>query len=106
MVRRGTKVKASNDRERKIQQPKAFIVFMCDGAGRIDHLEECPTGCDLVLVPAGMPRKPGMTRDDLFNVNADIAKGIVEAGAKYCPKAILALIVKPVNSMVLSVEWI
>ena len=26
----------------------------------------CLTGCDLVLVPAGMPRKPGMTRDDLF----------------------------------------
>ena len=27
-------------------------------------------GCDLVLIPAGVPRKPGMTRDDLFNINA------------------------------------
>jgi hypothetical protein len=48
------------------------------GKNPIDHLEECLTGCDLVLVPAGMPRKPGMTRDDLFKVNADIAKGLVD----------------------------
>lgn len=34
-----------------------------------------------------MPRKPGMTRDDLFNVNAGIAKGVVEACAKFCPDA-------------------
>merc|ERR1711862_385650 len=65
-----------------------------------DKLEECLTGCHLVLVPAGLPRKPGMTRDDLFKVNADIAKGIVEACAKFCPTAILALIVNPVNSIV------
>jgi malate dehydrogenase len=70
------------------------------GKNPIDHLEECLTGCSLVLIPAGMPRKPGMTRDDLFKVNADIAKGLVEACAKYCPEAILALIVNPVNSIV------
>merc|ERR1712137_1518648 len=66
----------------------------------INVLGDCLTGCDLVLVPAGMPRKPGMTRDDLFKVNANIAKGIVEACAKFCPNAILALIVNPVNSIV------
>merc|ERR1719401_2910315 len=65
-----------------------------------DHLEECLTGCHLVLVPAGVPRKPGMTRDDLFKTNAGIAKGIVEACAKFCPQAVLALIVNPVNSIV------
>merc|ERR1719456_2165793 len=70
------------------------------GKKPIDHLEECLTGCNLVLVPAGMPRKPGQTRDDLFKVNADIAKGIVEACGKFCPDAILALIVNPVNSIV------
>merc|ERR1711937_417188 len=42
----------------------------------------------------------GMTRDDLFKVNADIAKSIVEACGKHCPNAILALIVNPVNSVV------
>jgi len=70
------------------------------GKKPIDHLEECLTGCNLVLVPAGMPRKPGQTRDDLFKINADIAKGIVEACAKFCPDAVLALIVNPVNSIV------
>merc|ERR1711975_200161 len=66
----------------------------------LENLKECLTGCHLVLVPAGLPRKPGMTRDDLFKTNADIAKGIVEACAKYCPNAILLLIVNPVNSVV------
>lgn len=66
----------------------------------IDKLQECLTGCHLVLVPAGMPRKPGMNRSDLLGVNCNIAKGIVEACAKWCPNAILGLIVNPVNSVV------
>ena len=41
-----------------------------------------------------------MTRDDLFKVNADIAKGLVDACAKYCPEAVLGMIVNPVNSVV------
>lgn len=66
----------------------------------IDVLKDCLTGCHLVLIPAGVPRKPGMTRADLFGVNADIAKGLVEACAAYCPQAILGMIVNPVNSVV------
>merc|ERR1711865_240040 len=66
----------------------------------IDKLQECLTGCDLVLVPAGLPRKPGMNRADLLGINAGIAKGIVEAIAKYCPNAVVGLIVNPVNSVV------
>merc|ERR1711865_621880 len=66
----------------------------------IDKLGDCLKGCDLVLVPAGMPRKPGQTRDDLFKINAGIAKEVVEACAKYCPNAVVALIVNPVNSVV------
>merc|ERR1711990_90096 len=77
---------------------KGFVMEPSEKA--IDKLEECLTGCSLVLIPAGMPRKPGMTRDDLFKVNADIAKGLVEACGKYCPEAIVALIVNPVNSIV------
>merc|ERR1712087_504263 len=66
----------------------------------VNFTQEALTGCSLVLVPAGVPRKPGQTRDDLFKINADIAKGLVEACAKYCPNAVLALIVNPVNSIV------
>merc|ERR1712048_1527535 len=57
-------------------------------------------GCDLVLVPAGVPRKPGQDRKDLLKINANIAKGTVEACAKFCPNAVLGLIVNPVNSVV------
>merc|ERR1712136_665827 len=38
-----------------------------------DDLEAAVAGCDVVLIPAGVPRKPGMTRDDLFNTNVPIA---------------------------------
>merc|ERR1712224_460279 len=66
----------------------------------IDKAAAALTGCDLVLVPAGVPRKPGQDRKDLLNINCDIAKGTVEACAKYCPNAVLGLIVNPVNSVV------
>ena len=47
-----------------------------------DKLDEALKGCDIVVIPAGVPRKPGMTRDDLFNTNAGIVRNLVAAGAK------------------------
>ena len=41
---------------------------------------------DLVIIPAGVPRKPGMTRDDLFNINAGIVRTLIMAVAEHCPK--------------------
>merc|ERR1719171_2342182 len=66
----------------------------------IDKAAGALKGCHLVLVPAGVPRKPGQDRKDLLNVNANIAKGTVEAVAKHCPNAVVGLIVNPVNSVV------
>jgi len=63
-------------------------------------LEAALTGADVVVIPAGVPRKPGMTRDDLFNTNAGIVKTLVEGCAKFCPDATLAIISNPVNSTV------
>ncbi|KAL3677757.1 hypothetical protein R1sor_020713 [Riccia sorocarpa] len=57
-------------------------------------------GADLVIIPAGIPRKPGMTRDDLFKINAGIVKTLVEGVAKSCPNAVVAIISNPVNSTV------
>ena len=37
-----------------------------------DQLNTAVKGCDMIIIPAGVPRKPGMTRDDLFGVNAEI----------------------------------
>ena len=50
-----------------------------------EQLAEALEGADLVIIPAGVPRKPGMTRDDLFNINAGIVKNLCTAIAKYCP---------------------
>lgn len=66
----------------------------------VDKLSECLLGCDLVIVPAGLSRKPGMSDADLLGSNAGIAKGIVEACGKHCPNAIVALVVNQVNSIV------
>lgn len=59
-------------------------------------VEDSVKGCDVVLIPAGVPRKPGMTRDDLFNTNATIVatrlcQGII---------VVVGIIANPVNSTV------
>jgi malate dehydrogenase len=65
-----------------------------------DELANCLKGVDVVVIPAGVPRKPGMTRDDLFNINAGIVKTLVEAVADNCPDAFIHIISNPVNSTV------
>jgi malate dehydrogenase len=65
-----------------------------------DQLASALTGCDLVIIPAGVPRKPGMTRDDLFKINAGIVKGLMTAVGKHCPGAWVNMISNPVNSTV------
>lgn len=57
-------------------------------------------GADVVLIPAGVPRKPGMTRDDLFAINAGIVHDLASAAAEAAPKAAILVISNPVNSTV------
>lgn len=65
-----------------------------------DQLKASLEGAEVVVIPAGVPRKPGMTRDDLFNTNASIVANLARAAAEVCPGAILAIISNPVNSTV------
>jgi malate dehydrogenase len=65
-----------------------------------EQLADPLKGAEVVVIPAGVPRKPGMTRDDLFNTNASIVAGLADACAKYCPKAHILIISNPVNSTV------
>eukprot|EP01063_Lacrimia_lanifica_P008838 TRINITY_DN158_c0_g2_i1.p2 TRINITY_DN158_c0_g2~~TRINITY_DN158_c0_g2_i1.p2 ORF type:complete len:319 (+),score=161.32 TRINITY_DN158_c0_g2_i1:64-1020(+) len=65
-----------------------------------EDLPKALEGCDVVIIPAGVPRKPGMTRDDLFNTNAGIVKTLAQACAKSCPNAAFLIISNPVNSTV------
>ncbi|GAM84641.1 hypothetical protein ANO11243_026400 [Dothideomycetidae sp. 11243] len=67
-----------------------------DAAG----IKACLTGAEIVVIPAGVPRKPGMTRDDLFNTNASIVRDLAKACAEHCPKANILIIANPVNSTV------
>jgi len=63
-------------------------------------LREALSGAEIVLIPAGVPRKPGMTRDDLFNTNASIVRDLAKAAAEAAPEAKLLVISNPVNSTV------
>lgn len=65
-----------------------------------DTIHRALVNSDLVVIPAGVPRKPGMTRADLFNINASIIRDIVAGIGKACPKAAILIISNPVNSTV------
>jgi len=65
-----------------------------------DGLKEVLTGADIVVIPAGVPRKPGMTRDDLFKINAGIVKDLATGIATVAPNAFVLVISNPVNSTV------
>ena len=82
----------------------------------LDILESCPvegtdvkvTGTnsyedtansDIVVMTAGFPRKPGMSRDDLLLKNASIVKACIEPAAKYSPNAILIVVSNPLDAM-------
>lgn len=57
-------------------------------------------GADVVLISAGVARKPGMDRSDLFNVNAGIVRNLIQQVAVTCPKACIGIITNPVNTTV------
>lgn len=65
-----------------------------------DDLAQALIGADVVMIPAGMPRKPGMDRSDLFNINAGVVKTLAEAIVANCPKALVGVITNPVNTTV------
>ena len=60
---------------------------------------EATAGSDVVVVTAGIPRKPGMSRDDLLKTNAGIVKAVCEQIAKYSPEAILIIVSNPLDAM-------
>ncbi|KAG6332572.1 hypothetical protein ID866_6522, partial [Astraeus odoratus] len=65
-----------------------------------DGLKKALDGANVVVIPAGVPRKPGMTRDDLFKINAGIVRDLATAVATTAPKAFVLVISNPVNSTV------
>lgn len=61
---------------------------------------EALTGADVVIVTAGLPRKPGMSRDDLLSINSSIVQKVGESIKTYCPNAFVIVITNPLDVMV------
>lgn len=57
-------------------------------------------GSDIVIITAGIPRKPGMSRDDLLTTNANIMKSVAEGVKKFAPNSIVIIISNPLDAMV------
>jgi malate dehydrogenase len=72
--------------------------FNAGYAGSNDYADLA--GADVVIVTAGIPRKPGMTRDDLIGVNTGIVKVVGEAIKTHCPNAFVIVITNPLDVMV------
>ena len=53
---------------------------------------------DVIIITSGIPRKPGMTREELIGVNANIVKSVTESCLKYSPEAIFIIISNPMGN--------
>jgi malate dehydrogenase len=78
-------------------------------ASRVDGFDVCLqgtndykdiAGANIVIVTAGLPRKPGMSRDDLLTTNANIIKSVAENIKKYAPDSYVIVISNPLDAMV------
>ncbi|UFS61356.1 malate dehydrogenase [Sulfurimonas sp. HSL-3221] len=94
-------------RDNKIEVAKGKALDMSQAAAAVrshtvvsvaESMEEL-TDCDVVVVTAGSPRLPGMSRDDLLMINAKITKEVVRGIAKYSPNAIIIMVSNPLDAM-------
>ncbi len=60
---------------------------------------EASEGSDIVIITAGIPRKPGMSRDDLLKTNTNIMKSVAAEAAKHSPESVLIIVSNPLDAM-------
>jgi malate dehydrogenase len=72
--------------------------YDCNVIGTNDYKDTANS--DIVVITAGIPRKPGMSRDDLLKTNYDIVKGVTEQVAKNSPNCIIIVVSNPLDAMV------
>jgi malate dehydrogenase len=80
-----------------IQQSAAVINFKTSVSGSNDYKDTA--GSELVIVTAGLFRKPGMTRDQLLAANAEIVSGVIKNVAKYSPDSVILMVSNPLDAM-------
>ncbi len=94
-------------RDNKIEIAKGKALDMSQAAAAIrshsvvsvaESMEEL-VDCDVVVVTAGSPRLPGMSRDDLLMTNAKITRDVIQGIAKYSPNAIIIMVSNPLDAM-------
>ena len=66
-------------------------------AGSNDY--EATRDSDVIIITSGIPRKPGMSRDDLLTTNAGIMKSVVSQAVKFSPQAVLIIVSNPLDAM-------
>lgn len=93
-------ISGSSAQGRALDLMQASVMF--DGHAKIFGTQDFEqiTDSDVIIVPAGLPRKPGMTRDDLVSVNLEIIKNISENIKKYAPNAFVIVVTNPLDIMV------
>ena len=78
--------------------------YDCQLEGSNDY--QATQGSDVIIVTAGLPRKPGMSRDDLLLKNASIVKSVIEQVAPRSPEAILIVVSNPLDAMCHVAQWV
>jgi malate dehydrogenase len=83
-----------------LQQTRGVLKFDVDikGGGTTDY--SIIQGADVCIVTAGVPRKPGMSRDDLLKVNLDAITKVAQGIKQYAPNAFVVVVTNPLDSMV------
>jgi malate dehydrogenase len=85
------------NQSRPIEGFQTQVVGVTTGPGGEGY--EAIEGSDVVVITAGLPRKPGMSRMDLLEVNAKIVRGVAEQVAKYAPNAVIVVVSNPLDEM-------
>ena len=76
-------------------------ILGCDSKITGTTAYEATAGSDVIVITAGLPRKPGMSRDDLLNTNAAIVRAVTEAAVRHSPEAVLVIVSNPLDAMCL-----
>ncbi|GAB7040534.1 MULTISPECIES: malate dehydrogenase [Catenuloplanes] len=85
------------NQSRAIEGFETKVVGQTTGKGGEGY--EAIAGSDVVVITAGLPRKPGMSRMDLLEVNAGIVRGVAENVAKHAPNAVIIVVSNPLDEM-------
>lgn len=80
-----------------MNQSRPILGYRTMVTGTNDYADTA--GSDVVVITAGLPRKPGMSRMDLLGVNAKIVKSVTEQAVRYSPEAVIIVVTNPLDQM-------